>query len=374
MQRIPILPFLLVLSGAIPSASTESTLTGIVKDEQGAPLEGVGVKLATGGDSTSSVGGHWSLGGLTSVSPRASFGPIGTSGRLELVGGRLRISVEGRSILGRERSSKSIAPSIVPPPPGRTAFSPEDTLVFTFQGRTLAKRPIQGLNPTGILQVVDTSADPAHGVPWVTNPTYRTIQDSRDGQTYRTVKVGRQTWIAENLNFSTDSSVIYPTVPSSGALYGRLYTWAGAMALPDTCNWRACPVSVPTRGLCPEGFHVPDTTEWRILEATVMESTSTNSDNVGTVLRSREGWFGPEGTARPGSDSVGLRILPAGNRYDDGIFNHAGERTFLHSATAQDASTVWARQITLDWSGVVSEYYYGKSHSLSLRCIADLTD
>ncbi len=74
-----------------------------------------------------------------------------------------------------------------------------------------------------------------------------TFTDSRDGKIYKTVKIGNQTWMAENLNYETESSCCYNFDNSFCNVFGRLYTFEDAQ--------KACPI----------GWHLPSESEWMTL-------------------------------------------------------------------------------------------------------------
>ncbi|MCL2261547.1 MAG: hypothetical protein FWC15_09380 [Fibromonadales bacterium] len=83
------------------------------------------------------------------------------------------------------------------------------------------------------------------------------------GQTYKTVQIGNQTWMAENLNYYVSGSACYDNESSNCAVYGRLYNWATAMDL-QSCNYRICASQIQSKhqGICPEGWHIPSEDDW----------------------------------------------------------------------------------------------------------------
>ncbi|WP_173384886.1 fibrobacter succinogenes major paralogous domain-containing protein [Fibrobacter succinogenes] len=182
------------------------------------------------------------------------------------------------------------------------------------------------------------------------NAEKNTLTDTRDGQVYRTVTIGDQVWMAENLNFETDSSYCYNDSAEYCAKYGRLYIWDAAM------------------NACPEGWHLPDTTEWVTLITAVGGKLG-----AGEKLMSTSGWIGGKGEARNGTDEYGFAALPGGDRDEKGgLFSSEGGTANFWSSTENGSDMA---------TGIVLLWYYnydvflvsGKHFAMSVRCLNDDT-
>ncbi|MCQ2121858.1 MAG: hypothetical protein MJY78_08555 [Fibrobacter sp.] len=128
------------------------------------------------------------------------------------------------------------------------------------------------------------------------------FKDKRDGQTYKTVKIKNQTWMAENLNYAVDNgygSWCYDNEYRNCKKYGRLYTYYAAM------------------NACPGGWHLPSENEWESLFDAVGGIQEANY-----VLRSKNDWYYNDG------DRYKFRVLPAGsyNRMDGVMYRDGRDR------------------------------------------------
>ncbi|MCL2183868.1 MAG: fibrobacter succinogenes major paralogous domain-containing protein, partial [Chitinispirillia bacterium] len=192
---------------------------------------------------------------------------------------------------------------------------------------------------------------------------YGSLTDTRDGKTYRTVVIGSQTWMAENLNYNASGSVCYSKQESNCNTYGRLYNWATVM------NVASSSISSPSgvRGVCPEGWHVPSDAEWEILVKYVDSNAPGNYDNnAGTKLRSKSGWYNNVN----GTDDYGFSALPGGYGGTGGNFFSAGYYGVWWSATEFDAADAWYWDMSYI-NGYVDRGNSYKAHLLSVRCVRD---
>lgn len=154
--------------------------------------------------------------------------------------------------------------------------------------------------------------------------SYGEMTDARDGQVYKTVKIGTQTWMAENLNY-IDENVAKTYVENEicldgnlikCGLYGGYYKWSMAvdsvslLSKYGKCGYDYhCEITEQVQGICPEGWHLPDTTEWKTLWNYALENG--DGDSVSSSLKSVDGWEPYEGVSQ-GTNRFGFTALPAG--------------------------------------------------------------
>lgn len=200
------------------------------------------------------------------------------------------------------------------------------------------------------------------------NCEYGELVDGRDGQVYKTVSIGTQIWMAQNLNYETANSYCYNDNASNCIKYGRLYTWAAAMDSAGTwsANGEGCGAEKtclernPVRGVCPEGWHLPSKDEWETLFKAV-DGKST----AGTKLKSTSGW----NRNGNGTDAFSFSALPAGERYgSDGYYSNVGDYAYFWSATEWTGNFAYNMYLYYDGAswGVLVKYY---GHSV--RCLKD---
>ena len=189
----------------------------------------------------------------------------------------------------------------------------------------------------------------------------------KDGNTYKTVTINKQIWMAENLNvehyrngdaipqvqdkeewdnLTTGAWCYYDNNSANGTPYGKLYNW---YAVNDT------------RGLAPDGWHVPSDEEW-----TKLIDFLGGSEVAGEKMKTTNGWI-ENGN---GKNSSGFSAVPSGYRNHEGYFINMGKNALFWSTTEMNSDNVWFRNII----GSIPDVYrpnYAKDFGLSIRCIKD---
>ena len=167
--------------------------------------------------------------------------------------------------------------------------------------------------------------------------------DPRNGQKYRTIEIGKKTWMAENLNYAADNSICYDNNPSYCAKYGRLYTWNDAV------------------GACPAGWRLPNNDDWYSLV-----QIAGGEAVAGGKLKSRTGWS-ENGS---GTDDFAFSAMPGGYRTPDGKFNSSGHYGTWWSATEYNTNVAYGWYALYYGEGVVWLDTY-KPYLFSVRCLRD---
>lgn len=175
-----------------------------------------------------------------------------------------------------------------------------------------------------------------------------TFTDSRDGHVYKTVKIGNQWWMAENLAYKPSSGNYwaYDNNSSNVAKYGYLYDWETA------------------KKVCPTGWHLPSDAEW-----TTLINYLGGESVAGGKMKSTIGWkYDADVNA---SNSSGFSALPGGYRfYFVGSFLSIGEYGGWWSSTPNGDERAWLRNLYY-YYGEVYRNDYTRTNGVSVRCVKD---
>ena len=173
-------------------------------------------------------------------------------------------------------------------------------------------------------------------------PQKGSFTDSRDGHKYKTVEIGDQTWMAENLNYKVNDgkqSWCYDKKKSNCEKYGRLYTWKAAQKV------------------CPAGWHLPSLEEF----GTLLEKDGSSEEAKSANLRAPS-W-------EEGEDKYGFSALPAGGyRSSYKEFLSLGYDAYFWSSTEGSESYAYGLGIHDDNAYVLDS---NKDNGYSVRCLKD---
>jgi uncharacterized protein (TIGR02145 family) len=207
--------------------------------------------------------------------------------------------------------------------------------------------------------------------------------DLRDGQSYATLQIGDQCWMAENLNIGTRingssnqtnngtiEKYCYNDSEANCNVYGGLYQWNEMMGYTTTAG---------AQGICPEGWHVPTDAEWTELTTYVSSQPeylcNSNTSYIAKSLAATTNWYTYSGTCVVGNNlsannATGFTALPGGGRFTGGSFYFERDLGQWWSSSRVDASNAWDRNLGISYA-YVGRYYKSKSFGYSVRCLKD---
>ena len=202
---------------------------------------------------------------------------------------------------------------------------------------------------------------------------YGEFLDVRDNQVYKTVQIGNQIWMAQNLNFETDSSS-YADQLDSSEIHGRIYTWNDAVgvSMEDCPKDSVCLLKRTIQGVCPEGWHVPSFDDFYVLKNTVTELYDSKHDLWGSrLLKSQYGWN--EGYS---TNETGLSIIPTNERKTKGnLWLSDGHLTssedIRYPMFYYSDGCVIAVEFDSNWDEFPKFVEKGKDQRFSVRCLKD---
>jgi len=215
------------------------------------------------------------------------------------------------------------------------------------------------------------------GAPNVHNPNlnYGSMTD-QEGNVYKTIVIGTQEWMAENLNTSIyrngdaiatnlDDATWAATTSGAWAYYNNDASYACPYG--KLYNWFTC---VDPRGLCPTGWHVPSDAEWTVLTDFLggQSLAGGKMKSAGTIGMDTGLWSFPNIGA---TNSSGFSGIPSGWRfYMNGEYSNVSVNLELFSSTSYNNSNAWILQFDYGLSSV-NRYYNSKNGGLSVRCLRD---
>jgi len=241
-----------------------------------------------------------------------------------------------------------------------------------------------------------------------------------EGQIYKTVAIGTQTWMAENLNYNALDSRCYgdsrcsskracPACIAVGSectcnyvisskcfceyynndecfdyhvvitnseaqancdKYGRLYDWVTAMALDSSCYSINCAnqISAKHKGICPSGWHIPTQSEWKTLLSYVENDKQCNSC-AAKHLKTSSDW----GSCGNGLDTYGFAALPGGMGMSSNtvVGNSVGSYGYWWSATEYGDKEAYFNFMFYGSEATHQDYFYKYRTLLRVRCVMD---
>jgi len=171
--------------------------------------------------------------------------------------------------------------------------------------------------------------------------------DPRDGKVYKTIHIGKQVWMSENLAYKVSSGCwAYDNNENNAKKFGYLYVWETA------------------KTVCPGGWHLPSDGEWAKLTDFLGGGKIAGSKlKESSILN----WHSSNNKA---TNVSGFKALPGGSRNENSTFENLGKYGNWWSSTENSTTDAWERGMMYDYSGVARNGY-PKQFGFSVRCLRD---
>ncbi len=172
--------------------------------------------------------------------------------------------------------------------------------------------------------------------------------DNRDGEVYKTIQIGDQVWMTENLNYTSDNGrAIFSNSSMLSDVFGKLYCWEIAIEV------------------CPDGWHLPSEEEWETLADHLG-----GEDIAGSKMKEISKYW--NSLNEESSNESGFSALPGGylEDPDDTSYPFMGEIGFFWSTKEKSGSSAWFRYVKFD-GNLLKAGNGDKKFGMSVRCLKE---
>jgi len=210
---------------------------------------------------------------------------------------------------------------------------------------------------------------------------FETFTDERDGHVYKLIKIGTQTWMAENLAYLPTVNSPIEFSETNERYYVDGYDGKNveeAMLSPNYEKYGVHYNWVAAQTACPVGWHLPSQDEWQDMMKYIVEGSGgpkIKKDSIAFSLMAPFAWsdffdkdsLDNEGTGR---NRTLFTALPAGYLYHDGLFYSTGNSAFWWTASEDEGNNAYNIFLTSNINGY-QEYIFNKELGMSVRCLKD---
>lgn len=338
-------------------------LSGRVVNNEGKGIPNVSVKLSGAGlFSTSDTSGFWRITGATTNVIQKTAKQHAPYIRITVNNGALIVSHKGVNVLGQSPYLIVSNNSFAQFPASRASLTQPDTLIYSLGENVFLRDTVSNYSSENSLRQFDSTVNSSiiHGY----------IIDARDSNQYRTIAIGSQVWMAENLKFKTKQSKCIGDTVKGCSIYGRLYSWADAMGVSDSFN--SLPTkNIDSKGVCMTGWHIPTNNDIYLLQV-YLDPNGNYNDRNGDHLKSKYLWENNSGVSGNGDDLYGFRALPGGYIDAWGDSRNLGYSSFFWTSTEFDSMN--SRDLGLNYAySTTARGTREKVQKYSIRCILDNT-